>query len=76
MGIRVLNGVHFLEVLAYLIPLCNEDTDPVTPSSVISGCDTKTSHSFIHPSLKHVSYMEFFSFLINLGSLKRIPELN
>ncbi|KAJ0914146.1 hypothetical protein HanPSC8_Chr06g0235301 [Helianthus annuus] len=39
MGIRVLSGVHFLEVLAYLLPLCNEDTGPVTPSSDISGCD-------------------------------------
>ncbi|KAJ0477588.1 hypothetical protein HanRHA438_Chr13g0608061 [Helianthus annuus] len=39
MGIRVTSGVHFLEVLAYLLPLCNEDTGPVTPSSDISGCD-------------------------------------
>ncbi|MFS7930755.1 hypothetical protein Hanom_Chr04g00348001 [Helianthus anomalus] len=28
---RVLSGVRFLEVLAYLLPLCNEDTSPVTP---------------------------------------------
>ncbi|KAM0010571.1 hypothetical protein Hdeb2414_s0005g00157001 [Helianthus debilis subsp. tardiflorus] len=28
---RVLSGVQFLEVLAYLLPLCNEDTSPVTP---------------------------------------------
>ncbi|KAM0036037.1 hypothetical protein Hdeb2414_s0014g00421551 [Helianthus debilis subsp. tardiflorus] len=40
MGIRVLSGVHFLEVLAYMLPLCNEDTGPVMPSSDISGCDT------------------------------------
>ncbi|KAJ0428799.1 hypothetical protein HanHA300_Chr17g0650121 [Helianthus annuus] len=39
MGIRVLSGVLFREVLAYLLPLCNEDTGPVTPSSDISGCD-------------------------------------
>ncbi|KAM0044568.1 hypothetical protein Hdeb2414_s0010g00354841 [Helianthus debilis subsp. tardiflorus] len=31
MWIRVLSGVYFLEVLAYLLPLCNEDTGPVTP---------------------------------------------
>ncbi|KAJ0951839.1 hypothetical protein HanPSC8_Chr02g0065091 [Helianthus annuus] len=43
MGIRVLSGVHFLEVLAYLLPLCNEDTGPVTPSSDISGCDRLVS---------------------------------
>ncbi|KAM0066825.1 hypothetical protein Hdeb2414_s0002g00053671 [Helianthus debilis subsp. tardiflorus] len=36
---RVLSGVHFLEVLAYLLPLCNEDTSPVTPALIISGCD-------------------------------------
>ncbi|KAM0008298.1 hypothetical protein Hdeb2414_s0008g00294291 [Helianthus debilis subsp. tardiflorus] len=39
MGIRVLSSVHFLEVLAYLLPLCNEDTGPVTPALIISGCD-------------------------------------
>ncbi|MFS8019743.1 hypothetical protein Hanom_Chr15g01407281 [Helianthus anomalus] len=36
---RVLSGVHFLEVLAYLLPLWNEDTRPVTPSYDILGCD-------------------------------------
>ena len=41
MGIRVLSGVHFLEVLAYLLPLCNEDTSPVTPALIISGCDSR-----------------------------------
>ncbi|KAM0067283.1 hypothetical protein Hdeb2414_s0002g00059211 [Helianthus debilis subsp. tardiflorus] len=41
MGIRVLSGVHFLEVLAYLLPLCNEDTSPVTPALIISGCDIR-----------------------------------
>ncbi|MFS8007360.1 hypothetical protein Hanom_Chr14g01260101 [Helianthus anomalus] len=39
MGIRVLSGVRFLEVLVYLLPLCNEDTSPVTPCSNISRCD-------------------------------------
>ncbi|KAM0008783.1 hypothetical protein Hdeb2414_s0105g00795691 [Helianthus debilis subsp. tardiflorus] len=29
---RVLSGVHFLKDLAYLLPLCNEDTSPVTPT--------------------------------------------
>ncbi|KAJ0896451.1 hypothetical protein HanRHA438_Chr08g0334841 [Helianthus annuus] len=23
----------------YLLPLCNEDTSPVTPALIISGCD-------------------------------------
>ncbi|KAJ0663209.1 hypothetical protein HanLR1_Chr13g0478721 [Helianthus annuus] len=37
MGIRVLSGVHFLEVLAYLLPLCNEDTGPVMPALIFRG---------------------------------------
>ncbi|KAM0046742.1 hypothetical protein Hdeb2414_s0009g00320141 [Helianthus debilis subsp. tardiflorus] len=37
MGIRVLSGVLFLEVLAYLLPLCNEDTGPVTPALIFRG---------------------------------------
>uniref|UniRef100_A0A251S1L3 Uncharacterized protein n=2 Tax=Helianthus annuus TaxID=4232 RepID=A0A251S1L3_HELAN len=37
MGIRVLSGVHHLEVLAYLLPLCNEDTGPVTPALIFRG---------------------------------------
>ncbi|MFS7955013.1 hypothetical protein Hanom_Chr07g00637441 [Helianthus anomalus] len=37
MGIRVLRGVHFLEVLAYLLPLCNEDTGPVTLALIFRG---------------------------------------
>ncbi|KAJ0866439.1 hypothetical protein HanRHA438_Chr12g0551801 [Helianthus annuus] len=53
MGIRVLSGVHFLEVLAYLLPLCNEDTGPVTPSSDISGCDNK--HLCSNVNLIHLS---------------------
>ncbi|KAJ0501239.1 hypothetical protein HanHA300_Chr11g0398521 [Helianthus annuus] len=40
-GFRVLSGVHFLEVLAYLLPLCNEDTGPVTPALIISGCERR-----------------------------------
>ncbi|KAM0016232.1 hypothetical protein Hdeb2414_s0030g00708371 [Helianthus debilis subsp. tardiflorus] len=28
---RVLSGVHFLKDLDCLLPLCNEDTSPVTP---------------------------------------------
>ncbi|KAJ0501240.1 hypothetical protein HanHA300_Chr11g0398531 [Helianthus annuus] len=42
-GFRVLSGVHFLEVLAYLLPLCNEDTGSVTPALIISGCDRLVS---------------------------------
>ncbi|MFS8009510.1 hypothetical protein Hanom_Chr14g01285621 [Helianthus anomalus] len=30
-GVEYLVGVHFLKDLAYLLPLCNEDTSPVTP---------------------------------------------
>ncbi|MFS7905913.1 hypothetical protein Hanom_Chr01g00053301 [Helianthus anomalus] len=37
MEIRVLSSVHFLEVLAYLLPLCNEDTGPVTPALIFRG---------------------------------------
>ncbi|KAM0064384.1 hypothetical protein Hdeb2414_s0003g00102351 [Helianthus debilis subsp. tardiflorus] len=37
MGIRVISGVHFLEVLTYLLPLCNEDTGPVTPALIFRG---------------------------------------
>ncbi|KAM0043354.1 hypothetical protein Hdeb2414_s0010g00340271 [Helianthus debilis subsp. tardiflorus] len=37
MGIRVLSGVQFLEVLVYLLPLCNEDTGPVTPALIFRG---------------------------------------
>ncbi|KAJ0726141.1 hypothetical protein HanPI659440_Chr12g0466901 [Helianthus annuus] len=37
MGIRVLSGVLFREVLAYLLPLCNEDTGPVTPALIFRG---------------------------------------
>ncbi|KAM0061382.1 hypothetical protein Hdeb2414_s0004g00135301 [Helianthus debilis subsp. tardiflorus] len=37
MGIRVLSGVHFLEVLAYLLPLCNEDNGPVTSALIFWG---------------------------------------
>ncbi|KAJ0828019.1 hypothetical protein HanRHA438_Chr17g0832431 [Helianthus annuus] len=36
---QVLSGVHFLKDLVYLLPLCNEDTSPVTPALIISGCD-------------------------------------
>ncbi|KAM0012143.1 hypothetical protein Hdeb2414_s0055g00755941 [Helianthus debilis subsp. tardiflorus] len=43
MGIRVLSSVHFLEVLSYLLPLCNEDTSPVTPALMFSGCDRLVS---------------------------------
>ncbi|KAM0036295.1 hypothetical protein Hdeb2414_s0014g00424721 [Helianthus debilis subsp. tardiflorus] len=37
MGIRVLSDVHFLEVLAQTLPLCNEDTGPVTPALIFRG---------------------------------------
>ncbi|KAM0028977.1 hypothetical protein Hdeb2414_s0018g00520461 [Helianthus debilis subsp. tardiflorus] len=45
-GIRVLSGVHFLEVLAYLLPLCNEDTIWITPDSNVielTRCDRLVS---------------------------------
>ncbi|KAJ0839134.1 hypothetical protein HanPSC8_Chr14g0603281 [Helianthus annuus] len=43
MGIRVLSGVLFLEVLAYLLPLCNEDTGPVTPALIFRGVTNRVS---------------------------------
>ncbi|KAM0049850.1 hypothetical protein Hdeb2414_s0008g00290801 [Helianthus debilis subsp. tardiflorus] len=36
-GFENLVGVHHLEVLAYLLPLCNEDTSPVTPALIFRG---------------------------------------
>ncbi|KAF5785373.1 hypothetical protein HanXRQr2_Chr10g0427901 [Helianthus annuus] len=51
MGIRVLSGVHFLEILAYLLPLCNEDTSPVTPALIFRGVtkikDSQTSRHLL-----------------------------
>ncbi|KAM0061580.1 hypothetical protein Hdeb2414_s0004g00137751 [Helianthus debilis subsp. tardiflorus] len=38
-GVEYLVGVQFLKDLDYLLPLCNEDTSPVTPALIISGCD-------------------------------------
>ncbi|MFS7942369.1 putative nucleotidyltransferase, Ribonuclease H [Helianthus anomalus] len=55
MGIRVFSGVHFLEVLAYLLPLCNEDTSPVTPSSDISG--------YANSSIRSATWEEHLSHL-------------
>ncbi|KAJ0539961.1 hypothetical protein HanRHA438_Chr08g0366711 [Helianthus annuus] len=43
---RVLSGVPILEVLAYLLPLCNEDTSPVTPALTFSGCDKSPQNFF------------------------------
>ncbi|MFS7987872.1 hypothetical protein Hanom_Chr11g01027951 [Helianthus anomalus] len=43
MGFEYLAGVIILEVLDYLLPLCNEDTSPVTPALIISGCDRLVS---------------------------------
>ncbi|KAF5802488.1 hypothetical protein HanXRQr2_Chr06g0260081 [Helianthus annuus] len=37
MGIRVLSGCSLLEVLAQILPLCNEDTSPVTPALIFRG---------------------------------------
>ncbi|KAJ0716575.1 hypothetical protein HanPI659440_Chr13g0514221 [Helianthus annuus] len=47
MGIRVLSGVHFLEVLAYLLPLCNEDTGPVTPALIFRGVTSSAKPSML-----------------------------
>ncbi|MFS8014131.1 hypothetical protein Hanom_Chr15g01341011 [Helianthus anomalus] len=46
MGIQVLSGVHFLEVLAYLLLVCNEDTGPVTPALIFRGVTTYPFDSF------------------------------
>ncbi|KAJ0549680.1 hypothetical protein HanHA300_Chr07g0236611 [Helianthus annuus] len=55
MGIRVLSGVHFREVLAYLLPLCNEDTGPVTPALIFRGVTFITlffKKNYIYSSFK------------------------
>ncbi|KAJ0946677.1 hypothetical protein HanRHA438_Chr01g0006601 [Helianthus annuus] len=49
MGIRVLSGVQFLKVLDYLLPLCNEDTSPVTPALIFRGV---TDMPLLHPIYK------------------------
>ncbi|KAJ0951673.1 hypothetical protein HanPSC8_Chr02g0063011 [Helianthus annuus] len=39
---RVLSGHSISRSLSlFLLPLCNEDTSPVTPALIISGCDKK-----------------------------------
>ncbi|KAM0003091.1 hypothetical protein Hdeb2414_s0299g00860881 [Helianthus debilis subsp. tardiflorus] len=52
-------SIRFLEVLAYLLPLCNEDTGPVTLALTLIfwGCDTCVfGFSHVYQSyLKHVT---------------------
>ncbi|MFS7987869.1 hypothetical protein Hanom_Chr11g01027921 [Helianthus anomalus] len=43
MGVRVLIRRSISRILAYLLPLCNEDTGPVTPALIISGFDRLVS---------------------------------
>ncbi|KAJ0640411.1 hypothetical protein HanLR1_Chr16g0615141 [Helianthus annuus] len=38
-GFRVPSGRSLFRSLSFLLPLCNEDTGPVTPALIISGCD-------------------------------------
>ncbi|MFS7962922.1 hypothetical protein Hanom_Chr08g00732151 [Helianthus anomalus] len=45
MGIRVLSGRSLFRSFSYLLPLCNEDTGPVTPALIFSGCDTGVCRS-------------------------------
>ncbi|KAM0033885.1 hypothetical protein Hdeb2414_s0016g00491021 [Helianthus debilis subsp. tardiflorus] len=45
---RVLSGVRFLEVLAYFLPLCNEDTGPVSLALIISRCDILGIINFVY----------------------------
>ncbi|MFS8015850.1 hypothetical protein Hanom_Chr15g01361571 [Helianthus anomalus] len=68
MGIRVLSGVHFREVLAYFLPLCNEDTGPVTPCSDFSGCDT----TFLPFLCIYVGFGCIFASFVHLSSFN--PE--
>ncbi|KAM0012668.1 hypothetical protein Hdeb2414_s0050g00751351 [Helianthus debilis subsp. tardiflorus] len=56
MGIQVLSGVHFLEVLAYLLPLCNEDTGPVTPALIFRGVTTHVPTCYFHAFHVFTSY--------------------
>ncbi|KAM0057382.1 hypothetical protein Hdeb2414_s0005g00157551 [Helianthus debilis subsp. tardiflorus] len=37
MGIRVLSGRSLFRSLSFLLPLCNEDTSPVTPALIFRG---------------------------------------
>ncbi|KAJ0838709.1 hypothetical protein HanPSC8_Chr14g0598001 [Helianthus annuus] len=42
MEIRVPSRRSLFRSLNLLLPLCNEDTGPVTPALIISGCDIDT----------------------------------
>ncbi|KAJ0715070.1 hypothetical protein HanPI659440_Chr13g0496861 [Helianthus annuus] len=53
MGTRALSGRSFIEVLAKKLPLCNEDTSPVTPALIFRGV------TFV------MIYLEFFISEIN-----------
>ncbi|KAM0005083.1 hypothetical protein Hdeb2414_s0221g00838101 [Helianthus debilis subsp. tardiflorus] len=37
MGIRVISRRYISRSLSYLLPLCNEDTSPVTPALIFRG---------------------------------------
>ncbi|KAJ0462970.1 hypothetical protein HanHA300_Chr14g0510021 [Helianthus annuus] len=47
MEIRVPSRRSLFRSLNLLLPLCNEDTGPVTPSSDISGCDRNLYQPFL-----------------------------
>ncbi|KAJ0785890.1 hypothetical protein HanOQP8_Chr02g0048541 [Helianthus annuus] len=36
-GFRVLSGCSLFRSLSFLLPLCNEDTGPVTPALIFRG---------------------------------------
>ncbi|KAJ0781343.1 hypothetical protein HanPI659440_Chr06g0248191 [Helianthus annuus] len=36
-GFRVISGRSFFRSLSFLLPLCNEDTGPVTPALIFRG---------------------------------------
>ncbi|KAJ0516770.1 hypothetical protein HanLR1_Chr11g0394891 [Helianthus annuus] len=50
MGIRVLSRRSISRSRSFLLPLCNEDTGPVTPCSDISGCD-----KFLHNNCREIN---------------------
>ncbi|KAM0040283.1 hypothetical protein Hdeb2414_s0012g00391971 [Helianthus debilis subsp. tardiflorus] len=56
---RVLSGVRFREVLAYLLLLCNEDTGQVTPALIFRGVTPVAS---------------LFSSFINCKCQQRVPH--
>ncbi|KAL9998108.1 hypothetical protein Hdeb2414_s0572g00918561 [Helianthus debilis subsp. tardiflorus] len=52
-GIRVLSRRSISRSLSFLLPLCNEDTGPVTPALIFRGV---THYHDFHDCLLHLHY--------------------